>query len=260
MMTPPRIWGVIAVVLISLASCAPKKMELLLDTDQVSPADLLAMVQSGGKKLHSISGRGSVSFESPEIAGSAFFSVSLKKPDSLLVKLEGPFGIGMGMLFMDREKYLLYNGMENRVIQGVPDGSTFRSVLPIDLTHTQLLEAFSGVFTVSGSAEEVLEYIIDDDRFRLLLPCGTDTCIYWIDPASLLVTRYVRKNSAGATIVDAVSDVILEQDNTFAPRRITVVFPEAQRRVSVFYKSLHINDPDPSFAFSIPRDAEIIYR
>ncbi|MGB5872603.1 MAG: DUF4292 domain-containing protein [Bacteroidota bacterium] len=255
-----RMWVGCILALASLTSCAPRKFGVLLDTEQISPTELLAMVEAGGEKLRSMSGRGSLAFESPEFAGSAFFSLSLKKPDSLLLKLEGPFGIDMGMLFMDREKYLIYNGLENRVIRGSPQGSSFRSLIPIDLTHEQLLEAISGVFTIKGDAQRAREFTVEEDRFRLLLPCGNEECIYWIDPGSLLVTRYLRRTASGTTLVDAVSDAITEQDDIFAPRRITVVFPESQRRVSVYYSALHLNDPEPSFSFSVPPDAETIDR
>jgi hypothetical protein len=255
-----RTWVGLLLALASLTSCSPRKSGVVLDTEQILPADLLAMVESGGERLRSMSGKGSLAFESPEFAGSAFFSLSLKKPDSLLLKLEGPFGIDMGMLFIDREKYLIYNGLENRVIQGNPQGSSFRSLIPIDLTHEQLMEAFSGVFTVKGDARDVHEFTVEKDQFRLHLPCGSDECVYWIDPRSLLVTRYLRRTSDGTTLVDAVSEAITEQDELFAPRRITVVFPESQRRVSVYYSALHLNDPEPSFSFSIPHDAETINR
>jgi len=255
-----RTWVGCILALASLTSCAPRRSGVLLDTEQVRPAELLALVAKGGEKLRSMSGKGSLAFESPEFAGSAFFSLSLKKPDSLLLKLEGPFGIDMGMLFVDREQYLIYNGLENSVIRGSPQESTFRSLIPIDLTHEQLLEAFSGVFTVKGDVRRVREFTVEEEQFRLRLPCGNEECIYWIDPENLLVRRYLRRTSGGTTLVDAVSDAITEQGEIFAPRRITVVFPESRRRVSVYYSSLQLNDPDPSFSFSIPSTAEIITR
>ena len=57
-----------------------------------------------------------------------------------------------------------------------------------------------------------------------------------------------------------MSEAITEQDEVFAPRRITVVFPESRRRVSVYYSALRLNDPEPSFSFSIPHDAVTITR
>ena len=255
-----RRWVGSILALVSLASCAPRTPGVLLDTEQIRPADLLALVEKGGEKLRSMSGKGSLAFESPEFAGSAFFSLSLRKPDSLLLKLEGPFGIYMGIMFMDRQQYLIYNGLENRVFEGNPQGASFRSLIPVDLTHEQLLEAFSGVFPVKGDAEHVRQFSVDEDQFRLDLLCGNEECIYWIDPDNLLVRRYLRRTSSGTTLVDAFSEAITEQDDIYAPRRITVAFPESRRRVSVYYSSLHLNDPDPSFSFSIPSNAERINR
>ena len=104
------------VLLILISSCAPKRAEIALDTKAIGVPALIALVEAGENKVKSLEGSGTVSFESPEIAGSAAFELSLKKPDSLLVLFEGPFGIDIGTLFLSREKYVVYNSFENRVI------------------------------------------------------------------------------------------------------------------------------------------------
>ena len=107
-------------VAILLSSCSPKHAEILLDTRAITPRGLLDRVRAQEEKLQSIVGKGSVSFESNELAGSASFELSLRKPDSLLVLLEGPFGVDLGTIFLSREKYVMFNSMETRVITGTP--------------------------------------------------------------------------------------------------------------------------------------------
>ncbi len=251
-----------AVLVLALlaGSCAPKKSSVLLDTRRTSASTLLQMVATGNARVHSMTGRGSVAFESPDLNGSAYFELSLKKPDSLLAKFEGPFGIDVGTLFLSRKRFVMYNSLENRVTTGVPSTAAIRSFVPFDLTFDQILDAFSGVFPLEGDATDVRGYAVDGDRFTLTMTCGSGTCEYWIDPELFVVTRSRRLSSNGTVLLDAEAAAFVEQDGVVAPKRITITFPEEGRRVSVFYTSFQLNAPEPSFAYSIPPSARTIVR
>ena len=251
-----------AVVFLMLvfASCAPKRSELMLDTHAVDPASLMRIVREGHARLHSMVGGGTVTFESPEIAGSASFDISLKKPDSLLVRFEGPFGIDVGTLFLSPRKYIVYNSLENRVVTGVPRVEAMRSVIPFDLTYTQILDAFSGQFTLPADPESVRAYAIDDHQFFLSMACGNTLCTYWVDPEYRLVSKYQIQDAQGRLILEALASGMTEQDSVSAPRRIKIRFPEDGRQISIFYSSLTLNAPQPSFEFSIPDNAQTIVR
>lgn len=241
-------------------SCAPKKSSVLLDTHRTSASALLQMVVAGSGRIHSMTGRGSVAFESPDLNGSAYFELSLKKPDSLLAKFEGPFGIDVGTLFLSRKRFVMYNSLENRVTTGVPSTAAIRSFVPFDLTFDQILDVFSGVFPLEGDATAIRGYAVDGDHFLLTTTCGAGMCEYWIDPESYVVTRSRRLSSNGTVLVEAEASAFVEQDDVVAPKRITITFPEQRRRVSVFYTSFHLNVPEPSFAYSIPPSARTIVR
>ncbi len=257
------LWRTLATVTalaFGLASCAPTRPGLPLDTARVSPDDLLVQMRLQSGRLRSMSGSGIVSFESPEIAGSATFTLALKKPDSLLVNVEGPFGIDLGFLFLGGSRFLLYTPTTNHLIQGKTDRVTLGAIVPLDLTATQILDLFSGVFIVEGNAAAVCGYTVEDDRFLLRMLCGADTCSYWVDPLTLLVSRFERRNAAGELVVEADARAVLLEDDTAVPRRIRLAFPASDKQVSVFYRTLTLNDPSPSFRFSIPADARPVAR
>lgn len=243
-----------------LSSCAPKRSELLLDTKAIDAKTLISLVQEREEGLRSVVGRGTVAFETPEIAGSAAFELSLKKPDSLLVTFEGPFGIDLGTLFVSREKYLLYNSMENRVITGAPSSSTIRSILPFDLTLDQVIGAFSGSFSFPSDTQSLQAYSVDDDMFLLSYRCGSGTCRYWIDSRYVLVKKYELRDERDALVMDAVSSSFTEDGVACAPKRVRIRFPSQQRQLSVSYSSITLNDAAPSFVYSIPSSARTTIR
>jgi len=252
----PRLLLLCTMVL--LASCAPPPPALVLDTGTVSAGELITTVRERGSRLRSLSGSGSLAFESPSMSGSAFFTLALRKPDSLLIQLEGPFGIDVGTLLLTRDRFVLYNSLENTVRTGPPDPAVFRSVLPVDLTLEQVMEAFSGVFAIQGSPADVRRYEVDGDRFRLVLGCGDGECTYWVDPASAMVTSYRQADRDGRVLVEAAAGALEEDGAVYAPRRIRISLPVSGRRVSVAYSRMIINDPAPPFVFTIPPGAEVL--
>ena len=221
---------------------------------------LMDIVREQQAKLHSLVGSGSVSFESPEMAGSASFTITLKKPDSLLARFEGPFGIDVGTLFLSRDSYVMYNSFENTAVTGRSGTSALRSVIPFDLTVDEILGVFSGMFNLPADTTGLREYIIDEDHFRMTFTCGVYTCTYWIDPTVRLVSKYRLTGVDGGTTMEASLSSFRELDDAVLPRRIAMTFPEQRRRLSVSYGAVTLNGGSPSFAFSIPSNAHTIVR
>lgn len=245
---------------ILLASCAPKRSEMLLNTDATPSDVLLVRVAERGAKLSSLVGAGTVSFDSPEMSGTAAFESNMKKPDSLLVTLEGPFGIDLGTLFLCKEKYVMYNSLENSVITGTPDGSFIRSVIPFDLTYEQIANAFAGVFTIPYAPKDLESYVVEEDNFLLTYTCGANTCKYWIDPTYLLVTHFEQRDASGNVLVDAKAYAFVQQEDIAAARRVQITFPQQNRQLSIAYRTLKLNAAKTDFRFTIPPNAKNISR
>ncbi|MFN0157523.1 MAG: DUF4292 domain-containing protein [Bacteroidota bacterium] len=240
-------------------SCATRRPEVVLDTNATSPEMLIALVERQSEKLQTLTGYGTLSFESPQMSGTASFASSMRRPDSLLVTLEGPFGIDVGTLFLSRDRYVVYNSLENRVTTGVPTSGAIRSVIPFDMTYEQIVNAFAGVFSFPPEAYAGV-LAVDEGEFLLSYTVGTTGFNYWVDPAFLLVTRFQQKSADGDILIEASCSSLMEDDDATAPKRIVMRFPRENRRLSINYSSLLLNEPNPSFAFSIPKTAETIER
>jgi hypothetical protein len=200
-----------------------------------------------------MAGRGSVSFESPERAGSAFFDLSLRKPDSLLMTFEGPFGIGAGFLFLSRQKFVMYSGLDNRVISGIPGPAAIRSVIPMDLTFDQIMDAFTGGFVIPDAVPA--RYTVDDGKYLLVYAIGGRTHSFWIDPEYDLVVRYEVHAAGGNLVLEMESSQVVTRENLCVPRHVTVNFPDEGRRLSIHYTSLDLNAGDLSFEYTVPAGA-----
>lgn len=247
------------------AACAAGSALLLAACASVRPpsgtvsADALALrLNERENRIVSTRGRGSVSFESPEMAGSAFFSMTLKKPDSLLITLEGPFGIEAGFFFLSRQKFVVYNSLENRAILGVPAAGTIRGVIPMDLTLDQIMEAFTGGFRLPAGPPE--SYGPDGDTYRAVYHRAGQVHSYWIDPAAALVLRYEVRDSAGTVVFEAASSRVTEKSGISVPAHVSVTFPREGRQLTIHFTSIEVNGEELSFEYTVPPNARISIR
>lgn len=242
------------VILLSsmLLACSRTTSELVLDTRQVPAAELVRRVTGNAAGIRTLSGSGSVDFESPDVGGSVFFTLTLRKPDSLLIRLEGPFGIDVGFLFLSHARYVLYNSMENRVTTGVPSQAGIRWGIPLDLTVDQILDAFTGTFPIPDH-EAPARYTVENGNFVLTYGGAAREESFWVDPETLLIARY--EKNEGRARIQAETGLPEEQGPCRMPRQITVEFPDSQRKLSIYYSSLTLNPEDVSFAYTVPRSA-----
>jgi len=241
-----------------LSSCASQKQTVAADTADLPSSALAEQLRERDRRITSMTGNGSIAFESNEAAGSAFFELSLKKPDSLLISFEGPFGIGAGFLFLCREKFVMYNSLDNRVITGAPTPRAIHGVIPVDLTLDQIMGAFTGGFPLPGGAPE--GYTVEEGRFRLDYIRGGRRHTYWVDPSSDLVLRYEVSDSTGNPLFEAVASRMLEQDGISAPGRITLSVPPNGQYLTIYYSSLQLNAQKLSFDYAVPANARTTIR
>ena len=243
----------VGVLSLTFAACASHRESLQLDTARVPAEHLIAAVRTQETAVSKFTGQGSVSFESPEASGSVFFTVALQKPESLLVRFQGPFGINVGFLFADRRSFVLYNAMENWYAAGPAGPAGIRSVLPVDLTFDQLIDAFTGTFRLPENLLPA-SYSVDDGQYLLVFPRGSGMSSYWIDPELHAVTRY-RIEEGDSALVEASTDDWTEEGGRHVPRRVTLTFPASSRQVSVYYSSVDVTPDALPFSYEVPAKA-----
>jgi hypothetical protein len=249
---PPRF---LAVVLLGtlLTGCSPRVAELVLDARQVPPATVVQHVTANADRITALKGSGTVSFEGPGIGGSAFFSLTLKKPDSLLIKFEGPFGLDVGFLFLCRSHYVMFNRMENVVYTGDPADGGIRSAIPFELSVDDVLDAFTGAFRFPAGATPS-RYLVDEERFLLSYIMPRDTQSFWVDPVTALVTKYTRMGERLSLFAETSRPK--ELDGMTMPREITLSFPSEGKQLAVYYDDLTLNPSTLSFQYAVPRTAQ----
>lgn len=248
----------IVVLIVTVFSCSPAP-RMVLDTDRVTPGQLVHDVELNHSKKTSLRARGSLSIESRDFANSGNFNLDMKHPDSLLVRLRGPFGINVGTVFLSQRDFLFYNSMANEVIVGEPRNDILRAFLRMDIGVNAIMDLFLGSSrNLIYETRRPDEYKIDGDQYLLIFRSHGTIRRYWIDPQFRAVSRFVYSSIDDRPLLEERYDRFTEIQGMVMAQTIRVISHQERASFSVSYSRIDLNTDDLSFSFSIPSNAKVI--
>jgi hypothetical protein len=244
-------------ILLYFAGCAPQKnivRERNLPLDQ-----LVARVHSRSESIRTVTGNGSITIESPEESNSGSFDVELRKPDSMLVELRGPFGIHAATLSLSREQFVFFNRMNNEAIIGAPDGKTIQSMFHFTIQFDEILNAFTGDFPFAMDPDSLERFYVQDGLYVAIYKDHGMHREYKIDGDTNIIVHYRLLDSENQPVINAVASRPTEAGDIVVPRLLRVIFPKEHRSITVAYSDIHLND-SVSCAFTLPDNIDKIYK
>jgi hypothetical protein len=224
----------------------------------INPEAVRRAVQLNQEKIHSVTGYGSLSVESPELAQSGSFELELRKPDTVLVRIEGPFGISVGSALITRSEFLFYNSLQNQVVTGPVTPANLRRILRINLTFDELLNLFTGGSFLASDDSPAEGVTVEDNEYVLLYRNALGSRRYSIDPASLLITRVQHLDQKGKLYFEERYAKFRSLGDASLPRFIRVIQHASRRAIGVTFSSLAINTTGPPLVVETPKNAERI--
>jgi hypothetical protein len=224
----------------------------------LGPGAVMRLVKARAEAVRTLRGEGVVTIESPEQSGSSGFNLNLRKPDSILVNLSGPFGIRFGTLLFSRREFIFYNYQDNYAWVGKSDGTTLHSMFNLRMTFDEVMRAFTGEFLSPGEAEPD-SFSTDGESYVLAYRSGAALTEYRVDGQDYFIRSYRVVDGEGRPTLTAMASEPEETDGTVTARLLRVVFPAERRSISVAYSDMEIN-AGVECSFAIPRSADIFRR
>jgi len=237
-----------------LGSCTP---HVIVKEHYTNAADVLRRVVERNASVQTLSGKGSISIKSPEISISGGFYVSMKRPDSLLLILRGPFGFHVGTLSLTKTSFEYYNSLQDNVLEGTPDSSTLLAVLHVGMPVEQIFDTFAGAFTMIQ--DSLIRFASTDDEYLMAFSHEGKTLEYTVDAASFVVTDYLVKDHDDKVLFEAEMSHITSDKNPSMPQTLEISFPGSQRSVTLTYNDVSLNE-DVSCFLTIPEGTKVIRR
>ena len=242
-------------IIVMLSGCASVPTANLAGK-AISPEMVQRTVKVNHERVQSLNGSGTISVETPEMAQSGSFELTLHKPDSILVKIQGPFGIHVGAALLTRTGFVFYNSLQNQLVTGSINAANLRRIFRVNLTFDELLSLFTGGSFVAGDDKNPDSLIVEDDQFVMSYGNSAGTRRYWIDPATLLISKIQQTDAKGKLMLEERFERFRGVGEASLPRQIRLTEHQARRVVAVAFSSLDINAGGAPLVLDIPTNAE----
>jgi outer membrane lipoprotein-sorting protein len=230
----------------------------VLQPDETRLHILRDVLKRNYDRLKTLKGRAKMIVETPESAYSATSNITIKKPDSLCIKIEAALGIDVGWLLVDRRSFVLYTPRENRWYAGSTDSLKRNNLIAFEMTFERLLRAMAGMELVQDIERAVIRR--DDSKIVVMGLNGEYFHKYWLDPYKGVITRAEVRDRKNRLIMLQEFERFVELAGVRIPRTIRMQRPSEKESMTLFYTRLKINGrlSKKDFALKIPESAEKI--
>jgi Domain of unknown function (DUF4292) len=240
--------------LIALSGCAPTK-ELSRPAANQSAQQVIDAVNSRRHTVSTLEAKGSISVESPSFASSGSFELRLRRPDSVLVVIEGPFGIHVASALFANGRYTFYNSFKNEVMEGEVKGSTLPAFMNIQLAADDVIDTFCGTRTFLTDETSPDSFTVRENSYVLLFRQKKGSTEYSVDTQALLITGIVHIDSAGDVWSEERFEYDRHADGTSSLQAIRLNQDKMQTSVSLSYDDIQLNGPVGPLVLRVPSDA-----
>jgi outer membrane lipoprotein-sorting protein len=230
-----------------------------IDSRSISPSKIQEIVQAHHARIQSMTGEGRISVASPEISQSGSFILTLLKPDSVLINLQGPFGIKVGSVLVTRTGFLFFNSWENKLITGSSSEENLHRILHVNLSFDDLLNLFAGGTFLADDLRQPDKTRIEDDQYVFIYNSSGSTRQYSINPRTSTIQKIQFLDGRGKLTLEQTFSNFEDVDGIDMPYTIRLTQPEAQQMLSLTYSDILVNTDQLKFNITIPNNVERIH-
>lgn len=240
-----------------LAGCASTPS---IDTTKpVDPAEVMRRVDERNAQIKAIEGYGKLAIDSPEISNSGAIEVTLLKPDSLQIEINGPFGVTVVRAMMTNSAFTFYDGLKNTVAMGETSPQNLRRILPLSLSFEDILDMLSGTLGFGMAPQNVRPAcVLDGSLYAMAWTTETERFEYVVNLDYLAVQSFIRRDGQGVILEEVSFRDFRRKSGLYMPQIVSIARPGHEESLSLVYDSQVINDLPIEFDFSYPRSARKI--
>jgi len=206
--------------------------------EYADPYLLFQRVREHAARLSTFEGRAEWTTVSEDGAFRGTTRVVLRSPDSLWLKMEGPFGIDMAIASITHGRFLVFSPMLKAAFQGNAAGTRMNRLLPFSPAFSRQLIGAAGLLVPQDSLLEDLTGFYPE-KYAILLEFLTGDRI-WIDRKGPVVNRWENRDSTGALRWVWSAERFQRAGALRLPRWIEFS-TEPRQRLTLFYETTETN-------------------
>ncbi|HAB51079.1 MAG: hypothetical protein A2315_02890 [Ignavibacteria bacterium RIFOXYB2_FULL_35_12] len=239
--------------------CVPSKPTE--EVEILSSERLINKLEVNRRRIKSFEGNGTILVRNPQINNSASFRVVLQKPDSIYLTIFGPFGIELAQALVTKSHFIFYDALKNTAYEGKVDDEVLHDIFRIDLTFSELLDAFVGSVNLTNNLyKQPTNYEVIYDKYLITYVDSSSfkTSQYKVDVRELGITEYLLMDKNGEAAIEGKYSDFGIIEGVAVPYKIELRNKKENQLVTVEYKNMSANKKNIYVDFEIPEDATII--
>jgi len=252
--------GIALVLLLFVVSCATTE-ETRTEEQILPPNRLVKKMEANRRKIKTFEGSGVMNIESPKINAKASFEVFIKKPDSIKLAIYGPFGIDLAQAIVTNSEFEFYDVLRNKVYRGRTDNNLLKKIFHIDLSFSELIDAFAGAVNLTSKLREMpTNYSVQGDDYVLTYVDANSKkeSIYEIKTSNLAISKYTLFTSKNNPLFEGEYSKFKLYNKVAIPRATVVENKQKNQKVEIEYRSISVNKKIENLKLEVPTDAKII--
>lgn len=257
-MTKTKRFILLVLVTIIAVSCVPSKPAY---EEKVLPADrLVKKLEANRRKIKTFEGSGILNVESSQIEAKASFEVYLKKPDSLKFVIYGPFGIDLAQALVTNSEFVFHDVLKNIVYKGRSDNNILKKIFHIDLSFTELIDAFAGSVNLTDKLRlEPDRFNLSDEKYQLTYfdSVANKQSEYEIQIDNLAIKNYKLFKMPNILLFEGIYSDFEIMNRVAIPYMTVIENKINNQKVTIDYRNIEVNEKLINLKLDIPSDAKL---
>jgi hypothetical protein len=231
------------------------------EVPDIPAKEIKQRINDNSELIETLEASGNIAFDSPEQSASGWIELRIKKPDTVLVKIEGPFGISIANALITRNDFIYYNAQENKAITGPSSDVNIGAILRIKVSFDDLICGLTGGFRFEDVQDDSSMVQKENNRYLIFSGLPGNIRKFQIDPSNYTIAKYYSLDENNASRVEVnYSNYTTESTsgkNVNFPGSIKIKNPRKKQSVYVDYINREINKRGLSFKIKIPKSAKV---
>jgi len=228
------------------------------NVNDYSISEIISVINNNSQKLNSLKGEGVISIDSPEMSNSGSFTLSIVKPDSLYIKLEGPFGVSIAAILLTRNNFTYYNIQDNKVIVAPSSPANIKAVMRLKLSFDDFIEGFSGSYMFTDTNSNNFTLSTKGENLLLTEKTSDETKVYTIHPLKKYIIQYKVNDKDGKEKMVVDYENYSEENGYYFPNKIRISRTASSEYVFLDYSSKELNRGYLGYKIKYPKSAKVI--
>jgi outer membrane lipoprotein-sorting protein len=229
-----------------LVACGSSKFELNHTT--VSYEQLFSEIKNGQNKIETFQGSARISVDSESFSGTFYADIFLNRNDSMLINVEGPFGLDAGAMFIGNSRFIFHNKIDNQFYSGSVSDFRERNFMQFPIKISEVTDIFTAKDNLPSMKIE--QYTIDNNRFLIQGSNNLYGYRLWIDPHTGHISK-IEYSKDSVTIFEKEYKDFFKINKLYFPKKIIIKRPLENQGMSIYYTKLKINDAIDRDRFTI---------